>query len=181
MSVTASYRRLPPAEFQRLLSDPREATLFGLDNMDDLEDEEDLDSSASEAMLKESGRHLDIGRYWHALHFLLTGRAEMDKTEATPPGNAVLGGSETKWEATYGMVRYLAPEEVKDVAFALEATQQEDLRRRDPATFTAANLYSAHGIWSREDLEPLIEVFTQVRDFFSQAAREGNVVLLSKD
>ncbi len=184
MSITASYRRLSPEEFQRLLSDPRAATIFGLVNMDDLDcldDADELDSSDSEASLEESGRLLDIGRYWQALHFLLTGKAETDKTEVPPPlGNVVLGGTETKWEATYGKVRHLTPEEVRGVASALTGIREEDLRCRDLTLFPT-DLYSHQGNWDTEDLERLIEVFTEVRDFFSQAAREGDVVLLSSD
>ncbi|MBV9849044.1 MAG: YfbM family protein [Armatimonadetes bacterium] len=185
MSITASYRRLPPDEFEHLLSDPKAAAEFGFVDLDELElfdDEEDFDSSASDAALEENGRYLDIYQDWHALHFLLTGKAEMDKTDVPPPlGNVVLGGTETKWEATYGKVRYLTPEEVKDVAMALQAIKEEDLRHRDLTTFTAANLYTYRDGWSTEDLERLMDVFTEVRDFFSKAAREGDVVLLSSD
>ncbi len=149
--------------------------------LDTLEDADDLDSADSEASLERSGRSLDIGRFWHVLHYLLTGEDKMDDTEVPPPlGNVVLGGAKTKWEATYGMVRYLTPEEVKSVASALEGIREEDLRRRDPATLDA-KLYSHHGAWSVETLEMVVDVFTQVRDFFSEAALGGDVVLLSSD
>lgn len=189
MSITASYCRLTPGEFQKCLDDPiaaAAANLFNLDEMDDdfednLGDEFDFDAAAK------SGRYLDIGKFWHNLHFLLTGNTETDTTTAPPPlGNVVLGGTPTKWEATYGMVRLLTPEEVSEVAAALEDTTPEDLRRRSLRQFGAEHLYGYHGSppGSRlgdEDVEAVLEVFEEVRDFFVIAAQEGDVMLLSSD
>ncbi len=93
-----------------------------------------------------------------------------------------MGGTETEWEATYGRVRYLTPQEVKDVTSALEKLSTENLRRRfEPDTFRAAGLYPHNVEWDTEGLEYLLDMFTKVRDFFTEAAREGDVVLLSSD
>jgi len=189
MSITASYRRLTPGEFQKYLDDPitaASANLFNLDEIDDdfednLGDEFDFDAAAR------SGRSLDIGKFWHGLHFLLTGNTEMDTTTVPPPlGNVVLGGTPTKWEATYGRVRSLTPEEVNEVASALEDTTLKDLRRRSLTQFGAEHLYGYHGSppGSRlddEDVEAVLEVFEEVRDFFIVAAQEGDIMLLSSD
>jgi hypothetical protein len=181
MSITASYLRVSPGEFQRFLNDPKAAAAFELVDMDHMELLDDLNEAAI-TRLEESNNYLDIDRDWHALHFLLTGKAEMDGTSVPPPlGNVVLGGTDTKWEATYGMVRSLTPEEVKDVARALEEIKEDDLRRLDLGTFTAIDLYSYHESWSVEDLERLVNVFAQVRDFFAVAAHEGDIVLLSSN
>ena len=185
MSITVSYRRLTPAEFQKFQSDPKAAAAFGLENMDT--PEEDWDDSDHQAALEQAGRYLDIGKFWHGLHFLLTGNTEMDTTTVPPPlGNVVLGGTPTKWEATYGMVRSLTPDEVKEVASALEDTTLEDLRHRNLTQFGAEHLYGYHSLasgsrLSDEDVEALLEVFEEVRDFFIVAAQEGDVVLLSSD
>ena len=189
MSITANYHRLTPSEFKKCLDDPTTAAsvnLFNLDEMDDeiedsLGDEFDFDAAAK------SGRYLDIGKFWHGLHFLLTGDFEMDATRVPPPlGNVVLGGTPTKWEATYGMVRSLTPEEVKEVASALKDTTLENLRRRSLSQFGAEHLYGYHGLppgsrLDNKDVEAVLEVFKEVRDFFVVAAQEGDVVLLSSD
>lgn len=189
MSITASYRRLTPEEFQKCLDDPitaASANLFNLDEMDDdfednLGDEFDFDAAAK------SGRYLDIGKFWHGLHFLLTGNTEMDTGTVRPPlGNVVLGGTPTKWEATYNMVRSLTPEEVREVAFVLENMTLENLRRRSLTQYGAEHLYGYHGLpcgssLGAGDTEALLEVFEEVRDFFIAAAQEGDVVLLSSD
>ncbi len=189
MSITASYQRMTPAEFQKCLDDPlaaAAANLFNLDEMDDdfednIGEEFDFDAAAK------SGRYLDIGKFWNGLHFLLTGKAEMDSTTVPPPlGNIVLGGTPTKWEATYGMVRSLTPEEVGDAANALTEMTLDDLRRRSQTQYGAEYLYSYHSLprgsrLSNGDVEVLIEVFEEVRDFFVAAAQAGEVILLSSN
>lgn len=178
MGIEASYRRLSPAEFQQLRDDPAQADIyFGLD------EEDDEKICAYFDRLRASNRYLDIDKSWHALHFLLTGEAVMDKTQVAPPlGNVVLGGTPTEWEATYGVVRYLTPQEVKEVAEALEKISEAELRHRyDPKAFLVADIYPAGEAWDGTGIEELVDVFGQVRDFFLEAAREGNVVLLSSD
>src|SRR5437868_5943078 len=100
MSITASYRRLPPEEFEQLRADSKLAdAYFGFN----LEDEEDIFAWADS--LEASGRYLSIDKMWHGLHFLLTGSNAMDGTDVPPPlDNVVMGGTDTDWEATYGMV-----------------------------------------------------------------------------
>lgn len=189
MSITASYRRLTPTAFQRCLDDPiaaAAANLFNLDEMgDDFEDQIDAEYDFDAAA--ERGRYLDIGKFWHGLHFLLTGNTQMGTMTVPPPlGNVVSGGAATKWEATYGMVRSLTPDEVKEVASALSQTKPEDLRRRSLTQFGAEHLYGYRGSppdssLDAEDVEALLEVFEEVRDFFVAAAQDGDVVLLSSD
>ena len=189
MSITASYRRLTPNEFQKCLDNPltaASANLFNLDEMDD-DFEDAIDEEFDFGGAAKSGRYLDIGKFWHGLHFLLTGDFEMDAATVPPLlGNVVLGGTPTKWEATYGMVRSLTPEEVNEVAFLLKDTTLEELRRRSLSQFGAEHLYGYHGLprgsrLSDQDVEALLEVFEEVRGFFGVAAQEGAVMLLSSD
>jgi Domain of unknown function (DUF1877) len=54
-------------------------------------------------------------------------------------GNVVMGGTETQIDTTYGKVRFLKPEEVREVANALSQISVKDLRARfDPIAFTEA-------------------------------------------
>jgi hypothetical protein len=54
-------------------------------------------------------------------------------------GNVVMGGTETPIDTTYGKVRFLKPEEVREVANALSQISVKDLRARfDPIAFTEA-------------------------------------------
>ncbi len=178
MSINGIYRRLPPEEFTALQADPAAAdAYFGRAFEDDSEIGPYYDA------LEASGFYLDIMNDWQGLHFLLTGRAEMDTTEEPPPlGNVVLGGTPTTWEATYGMVRSLTPAEVRDVANTLQQITEYDLRPRlNVAAFSAAHIYPHNDNWDSDELDLLLEVFDAVRDFFVTAAEQGEVVLLSHD
>ena len=60
--------------------------------------------------------------------------------------------------ATFGKVRFLKPDEVRDVADALSQISVEDLQARfDPIAFTKAEVYPnpRPGGWDAEQLEPL--------------------------
>ena len=169
MSIVARYRRLPLEEFDRLRADPTLAREY-------LHDQ-------TEAAW-ELPRDANIGKTWHGLHVLLTGHPEYDNKGRVPPArwNVVQGGTPTDWEATYGMVRSLSVEEVGRVASALLATREAELRRRyDPEAFNAARIYPHGAEWDAEDLELLLGALTVVRNFFLQAALEGEVALLSLD
>ena len=52
------------------------------------------------------GVRFSLDKDWHVLHFLLTGDANLEPGHAAPPlGNAIHGGHDTQFEATYGCVR----------------------------------------------------------------------------
>jgi hypothetical protein len=186
MSIEASYRRVTPAEFAKLQSDPKAASSFFGTNLDDL----DLDNP--EALLakmqeqESSNRYLGIGGDWHALHFLLTGDGDLKPHPLPPPplGNVVQGGTETEWDCTYGKVRSLAPDEVRAVADALGKILVEELRSRfSVASFNAAQIYP-HGRrarWTDEEAESVFETYPRVVEFFQLAAKDGDMVLLSSD
>ena len=96
-----------------------------------------------------------LEKYWHALHFLLTGDDSLDPPGPVPPprGNVVLGGAATPLETGYGPVRYLNPQEVREVADVLCAIPVEELQRRFNAeNFNDRRIYSyarRPRIWSR--------------------------------
>jgi hypothetical protein len=180
MGMRATYRRLPEEEFEKLRADPEQAdAYFGLDIAE--EDDESIDAYYDH--LETSGRYLDIQKSWDGVHFLLTGKSAMEEESVPPPlGNVVNGGADTDWEASYGMVRYLTPQEVKEVAVALDQISVADLRQRyDPKAFQAENIYPGAEVWDETGIEHLLEVFRRVRSFFSEAAQAGDMVLLSCD
>lgn len=178
MGVRASYERLSPEQFEQIRKDEQAAhAYFGVG----LEDEE-FDAWFRE--MESSGNHLDIQKAWAGLEFLLTGSSNRDGINDPPPplGNAVMGGTDTEWEAGYGMVRYLTPQEVKDCAHALGQIDEDKLRRRsDPLAFRAEGIYPYEEDWNESHLDGLIFNFRRVREFYSEAAKAGEVVLLSID
>ncbi len=182
MGIEASYRRINAAEWGRLQHlQEFYSTLDGFSRY------EAYASIADSDEFRSSDRYVTIDKDWHALHVLLTGEISNPSAiqPAPPPlGNVVTGGTETLIDATYGKVRFLKPEEVREVADALSRITVQDLKARfDPIAFTAAQVYPnpRPGGWNIEELEPLLWVYPQLVGFFRDAAREGDVVLLSFD
>ncbi len=182
MGIEATYRRINAAEWDQLQRlQESDSALAGFDRY------EAYASIADSDELRSSDRYLTIDKDWHALHALMTGEiSDPSDIKPVPPplGNVVMGGTDTSIDATYGKVRFLRPEEVREVAKALGRISVEDLRARfDPVAFTVANVYPnpRPGGWDADELEPLLWVYPQLVGFFRDAAREGNVVLLSFD
>jgi hypothetical protein len=182
MGVEASYRRINAAEWDRL-----QQLLESYQSLDGFERYEAYANIADSDELRSSDRYLSIDKDWHALHCLLTGEiSDPSNIQPVPPplGNVVTGGTETPFDATYGKVRFLNPDEVRAVADALSQISVEDLRARfDPVAFTEAKVYPnpRPGGWDMEQLEPLLWIYPQLVGFFHDAAREGQAVLLSFD
>ena len=119
---------------------------------------------------------LRIDKSWHGIHFLLTGSAWGGKR---PLSNAVMGGQEFGPDLGYGPARYLTPDQVKEVAAALDEITSATLRDRfNPKAMTKAEIYTWHEDEGEEGLEYFLEYYAQVRAYFQQAARKGNGMLL---
>ncbi|MBN3896182.1 MAG: YfbM family protein [Nostoc sp. NOS(2021)] len=184
MGITASYKRITPQKFAEIQNDIEAAASFFELDLDD------LDFSNPQAMIaklqeRRSNKHYFRLEDWHALHFLLTGESNLDDTQTSPPlCNVVMGGTPTQFEAGYRFVRYLTLEEVRDVADALSQTSVEELKRRFNSTvFNAAEIYPnpSPGGWDEEEIETLFELYPKLVRFFQNAAKEGDIVLLSSD
>lgn len=180
MSMTGGYRRITPAELETIQNDEHAAEVFFGDDID----EEDQDAcDAYYDALHASGRHLDIGKSWHALQFLLTGNPSYDPDDHPYPlRNAVMGGELTSWEAGYGATRLLTPQEVKDVSDALKHITREELKSRfDPTAFEANEIYPRWATWGMESLPWLLDEYDKLAAFFHDAATAGDAMLLSLD
>jgi hypothetical protein len=177
MGISASYRRIPPEEFAELLQNPEEAkSFFGLDP-DEFGLECDYSSPEDEEL------YFSLDKEWHALHFLLTGDADLEANDrvSKTQWNIVMGGTPTPFTPTYAFVRYLKPEEVKDIAEFLSGISAEDLRQRfDAEAFNAAEIYS--GTWDEDQISYLLDsLYPGLVEFFQNAAEAKDIVLLSSD
>lgn len=182
MGVEASYRRITPVEWENVLSlFLKENALSGAD----------LETAYTEFAysdeLMSSERYLSLEKDWHALHALLTGDVSNPskiKPFPAPLGNVVMGGTETPIDSTYGKVRFLTPNEVREVADALSKIAVDELASRfDPIQFTKAEVYPnpRPGGWNSDELEPVVFRYSQLVRFFNEAQQAGNVVLISFD
>ena len=133
-------------------------------------------SNADEAEEK----YLDLGKNWHLLHYLITGSAD----NAPPPfGNAILGGTPIGPDLGYGPARFLTPSQVTEVAQALAAIDRAELARRFvPSAIARADIYPSSEITESSDPvgedEGYLFFFSELVDYYAEAARNGNGMLL---
>jgi hypothetical protein len=176
MSMIANYMHIPPEQLAALQADPASVG----DLLDSLYPDEQEDEDEKHAV--PPARHIDIDKAWHGIHFLLNGSA----WEGEPPlFNVVLGGTELGDEDVgYGPARYLTPEEVRETFLALEPVSVDALRARyDARTLTKAEIYPEI-VWERdgdEALQYLLAYYGAVVEFFGEAARLGDAMLLYMD
>ncbi len=116
---------------------------------------------------------IDIGKSWHILHYLITGDEESGETPlayAIMEGRPVVGlGGEFCW---------LAPEEVKDVADALDALSEEVLwKRSGKDSMSKVDIYKYPGEVIEDKLEDVLVDFNRLREYYKDAAVKGNAVL----
>lgn len=179
MGIQASYRRLSQEDFERLIRDPEYADeYFGFSiHNEDIEARE-----AYRQKLEESGRFLDIGKDWDAIYFLATGIAASKETNTSdqPPYNLIMGGDPTWWDAGFGMVRYLVPEEVQELSEALDSISPADIESRlNVRSFCDAQLYPLNQNWSRHAIDLVPPVYEALRTFIRQAAKREEMLLLA--
>jgi hypothetical protein len=120
---------------------------------------------------------LDIGKSWHGIHFVLNG----DPWKGNPPlSNVVLGGKEVGEDLGYGAPRLLKPEEVKEVATALEKINEKefsDLFKQRKFAGADIYVYSQHA-GDEDILGELCMYYMEVKQFFKEAADGGKGILL---
>jgi len=191
MSINAKYRRITPQELAGFQHDPSSiAPFFGtdkLDKMPDVPDDEDFDEDAywaEPSPVDDPERLFDLTNSWMAVHYLLTGEVTHPSQSRTPPPlvYVVMGGTPISDEDVgYGPPRFLTPEQVKEAGDALRDLAPEDLRGRfDITAYNAARGYPRMGQrgWEPEDIEPLLEEYADLRQFFIEAAGQGDALLL---
>jgi len=105
-----------------------------------------------------------------------------DNAKGAPFSYITVGGTDTDWLATYGKVSYLTPDQVAEVDVALRNLSDPELRNQyDPTRFRAEDIYPGGEVWNDREIEALLETLHEVSAFFSVAAREKDMVLVSSD
>lgn len=126
---------------------------------------------------------LSIDKSWDGIHFLLTGKVTGEKFDQTDPSELIIAGwGEWGSDVGYGPSRFVAPKEVTQLAQFLSTLKDESLIKRfDPAKMNKRGVYP-DGIWHEEGiLDWLLEYYHQIKDFYRDAAKEGNAVLIWTD
>ena len=133
------------------------------------------------ALTEGEGEVLDLDKAWHGIHYLLTGTA----WEGDPPLNfLVTGGHEVgDEEIGYGPARTLTPLETGEVASALAALSDEQLRARfAPSEMMRLEIYPE--IWDRDPaaddtLGYLMEYLEQLRGTLARVVARGHGLLVT--
>ena len=144
MSVTMTIYRVHPDDADRLLTPSH-----------DLDVDEWLDAR------EDIGDGVDLDKYWHAIHFLLTGTA--GDLPDHPVGALMSGGRTIGRTEERRPERLLSPEAVHRLAAALRDVSWAGLSTRyDPGALEAAEIYP--GYWTRNDIDHLPDVIERYDD-----------------
>lgn len=137
---------------------------------------------------------LDLHKYWSEIDFLLTGssdshRASTNRTlplvskncdwDNFPLVDAVLCGKNIGYEAGYGEVRYLQPNQVQIVSSGLLELSEIGLKNRYKREAGKTNNLLKYIQWEDEDTEEwLVTVYKELTNYYSDAVKLNNGMLL---
>lgn len=120
---------------------------------------------------------LSLDKEWHGVHYLLCGEAEPGPSLLS---KAVLGGTtlgdDDEGFSGYGPARCFNVNEVAELSKALSQPEVESEAR---ARFDLAKMRKLHIYpgFREEDVEPLLDSFRQLRDFYVDAAANGTAIV----
>jgi hypothetical protein len=178
------------AKYASVAERVREANQKGLPIPEDLNAEfqkfiaEIQDVANSRVAKKKNGKidtnskPLGIDKAWHGIHFLLTGRSEGGER---PLSLALLGGREVPDRSgvlDYGPAMRLTPEEVQEVARALQEVNADELIGRYSASEMQQHKIYAMGQDAEDDREYLRNYYEKVVAFYVEGASAGMGMLI---
>ena len=118
----------------------------------------------------------DIDKAWQGIHFLLAGNPWQGEGAI---GQVVMGGTELGEDLGFGPARYLTPEQVKQVAQAIEPIDRAELQRRfDPQSMAANDIYAFHPEDADDDLDYYLTYYDELKQYYVQAATNDRAMLL---
>jgi len=130
---------------------------------------------------------LDLHKEWHLLSFLNTGYKgmnllpfliEKNGEDNLLAVNAILCGTETTCQATYGFYRYLIPDEVTQIAEVLKSFSKEIIKERfNRGSLRKLDIYTVD--WGEEEeFDLALEYCEKLANYYQSAAKQGNAMLL---
>lgn len=161
MPKSAILSHVEPRLVERLTLDPALVEELAAEGLQRALDSTQATSAGPDAV--------HLGGDWHALHFELTGRADVDDE---PLSWAILGGRPAGGSFGGGTVRLLGAAEVRRVAGALAHVRPEELSPRVDAQVDA-EVYRACG-----DAERLAAHLRRLVRCYLAAAASGRAMLL---
>ncbi|MYN09965.1 YfbM family protein [Pseudoduganella aquatica] len=126
----------------------------------------------------EDADFVDLDKAWHCIHFMLTGSAV---DTAPTAGWSILGGTELGEDMGMGPARVLAPGQVRSVAAALDAIDEDAFTARyAPDSMVAAEVYLSDSLASDGDaaLDYIVQNYRSLRTFYRDTAAKGHGAIL---
>jgi len=123
-------------------------------------------------------KEFSLNKDWHVLHYALNGTAEGGDG---PLAFAVFGDKELRMDedVDYGPPRYLSPAQVREVAAALQKIEPASLLSRlDYADAKRKQIYLDHTLRDLKEWGYLPEFFEDFRNFYADAAKLGNGMIM---
>ncbi|MDO3411072.1 YfbM family protein [Saccharibacillus sp. CPCC 101409] len=122
------------------------------------------------------GEELDLDKAWHGIHYLLCG----DSWEGEGPlFDALMGGTSFEGRSEEENVRYLRPQQTRDVAQALDVIDEDQLRAGfSPDDMNEAGVYPSED-WNEEgELDYVLDYYRQMKEYYKTAAERGEGMLI---
>ncbi|WP_246427855.1 YfbM family protein [Paenibacillus phyllosphaerae] len=119
---------------------------------------------------------LYLDKSWHAIHYILNGKAWEGEE---PLVHVILGGTPIGEDYGYGPPRYLTPEQVEQVAQALTGLQGAELiGRYNPDLMAQQDIYPQIDWDDEEEQQYVFDYYWSLVDYYKAAAASGNGMLL---
>lgn len=139
----------------------------------------EMQASRARRVAEVGDSEIDLDKAWHAIHYLLTGRVDPDRSVAS---KVIWGDEDIGPDLGYGPARLLGPAQVRAVAKLLAATPPATLRKRyRPQKMTEQGVYP-DVIWAREGdgaLDYVLPYYERLVQFYRRAAERGQAVIMA--
>lgn len=132
--------------------------------------------SLDDYMYGAEGEGLDLDKAWQGIHYLLCG----DAWEGQGPlFDALMGGTSFQGRSEEENVRYLKPDEVRDVAQALETIGDKELAEGfEPDDMNEVGVYPSPD-WNEEgELDYILGYYGPMKAYYKAAAENGDGMLI---
>jgi hypothetical protein len=120
---------------------------------------------------------LSLDKSWHLIHFLLSGEVWSGESLL---GSVLMGGTQIgdeSFNTGYGVPRFHSPGEVKKIAENLPALETLE-KNFDAEKIAEAEIYAFNADDADNEWDYLSRYYRQMFDYFQDAAKRGNGVLL---
>jgi hypothetical protein len=127
---------------------------------------------------KQQRPQLSLDKEWHGVHYLLCGKVEPDDSLLSQAvlGGKSLGDEDDEGFSGYGPARFFNAQDVAQLSEALTgpSVETEARARFDPAKMNKLKIYPG---FRPEDADSLLESLRQLRDFYTEAAKNGKAIV----